>query len=242
MTLRALVFAAVLAASPARAQELPPPDGVAARARLEHLEAPWYDAAKDTWRPVQARAPEAPPPDLPAPPQLGGLVTVVAWLLAAVLLAALIWLVWQALPRSAPVPEVEPEPEARPRSMPSQLVAPLAGEPDDPEAALAHARASGNAARAVVWLYALLLQRLDRAGIVQLRRGATNRRYQREVTDWQATAPDERASVRAALDAAIVAFERAYFGQQAVGMAQVDALESQVRAAIATLPRSGGAP
>ena len=225
--LLALLLAALLAPLPARADDDP------LRAPLQSLHAEWYDAERDTWRAVDVRPPPPPPSTWTLP---GGalLVNGIAWLLAALLLVALAALVWQVRPPGMALPQPQ-QPQQQPvRARPGTLADLALDTHGDPEAALAQAKAAAEWARAVVWLYAILLLQLDRAGVVRVRRGATNQRYRQEVAGW-ADAATATPVLLPTVDAAIAAVERVYFGQQPADAALVAALETQIRAALAAL-------
>ena len=235
-------FCAWLGAAPlpAVAADAAPASGVAdpLRDRLKSLNARWYDAEHDTWRSVDVQPQKPPkPPDVEAP---GGglLVTGIAWLVAATVLVALAWLIWQVVPKDGFAPLPEPDKPKAPGDPRATLLQLDVGETGDPESALAAAKNTGNWSRAVVWLYAILLLRLDRAGIVRVRRGATNQRYRQEVAAWKhaGAAPPRSAEVLATVDTAIAAFERVYFGQQPADRMLVELLETRIRAAVHAIP------
>ena len=210
------------------------------RDQLKALAPPWYDAERDTWQKVEIPAPK-PPPTLPEArvPGASPFVTFIAWLVAALLLTALAWLIWQLLPKEAGLALPEPHKPATVRDAHATLLELDVGEPGDPEQALAAAKQAEQWSRAVVWLYAILLLRLDRAGVVRVRRGATNRRYRLEVADWTASGEALQQTAPALLptvDAVISAFERAYFGQQPTDRVLVEHLEARVRQAMRALP------
>jgi hypothetical protein len=213
-------------------------DEAAVRAELKAIDAPWYDAQLDTWRRVEVQLPKPPPQDVDlsaAQP----LVTAAAWLIAAGVLLALAWLIWQVLPKDAraALPETKaPQRNSQTEATLAQLVD---GETGDPETALAAARRAADWPRAVVWLYAILLLRLDQAGAVRVRRGATNRRYRLEVHEWTVQGEAARArhpDLLPTVDATIAIFEQVYFGQQPADRALVDGLEARIRASLAVLP------
>jgi hypothetical protein len=217
------------------------PDGEPLRARLQSLDPKWYDAEHDTWRSVEVQPPKMPDlPDVALPGGGGAVVTAIAWLVAAAVLIALGWLIWQMLPKDgfAALPDEASKPPTH-RDARATLLELDAGESDEPESALAAAKRNGNWQRAVVWLYAILLLQLDRAGVVRVRRGATNGRYRLEVAKWTDAGEALRAQtpeLLATVDAAIAAFERVYFGQQPADRDLVDALETRIRAALHALP------
>lgn len=209
----------------------------ALRDRLTSLHPGWYDPDHDTWRSVPLAAPKR-PPERGATAATGQWVTGVAWLLAVLLVAALAWLAWHLIPREA-IGAAQAGPAGKPQvDVQTTLLQLEPGETDDPETALAAAKQAGNWSRAIVWLYAILLMRLDRAGIVRVRRGATNRRYRLEVADWTESGRALRASTPDLLetvDAAIAAFECAFFGHQPADRVRVETLETRIRHVLATV-------
>ena len=227
------VAAGLLAAQNGRAAEDP------LRDRLKTLHADWYDAQHDAWRAIDVRAPTPPPVRDSGLPGGSPLVTAVAWLLAALLMAALAWLMWQVLARDVPLALPDRQPTQPVRAGQAALLELNVDAADDPETALAAAKLAEDWSRAVVWLYAILLLRLDRAGVVRVRRGTTNQRYRLEVADWTDSGRALQQTAVALLpnvDAAIGAFERVYFGRQPADRALVTALETAIRAALLALP------
>ena len=221
------------------------PDGEPLHTQLKAMHPKWYDAEQDTWRSVEVQKPEAPElPDIDLPSGGGAVVTFLAWLVAAAVLLALAWLIWQVLPKDGMAPLLEEKPQpGTPRDARNTLLELDAGESDDPETALAAAKRSGNWQRAVVWLYAILLLRLDRAGVVRVRRGATNRRYRLEVANWTEAGEalrEQTPELLSVVDATIAAFERVYFGQQPADPALVEALETRIRTTLRALPSEVG--
>lgn len=209
------------------------------RQRLADQHPPWYDRSTDSWHRVAVKPPEQAPTE--AVPH-GSLLAadIVAWLLVAVVAVALAWLLVQLWPQDAPELAPLPEPARRPPARPHAIAELDLGDERDPEAALAAARAAGDWRRAVVWLYALLLVRLDAAGTIRLRKGATNRRYVRDAESW-VRANQGHSPLVPCLGLAINAFEQVYFGGLNATAEQVDGLEGRVRAAIANLPEEPAA-
>lgn len=208
------------------------------RERLTDHKPPWYDAGADGWKRIEVKPPKAPEVDLPSGPSTLGLVDALAWLIVLAAAVGLAWIIWQLVPKELAPARIAADAAPRPVASPAAISQLDLGESRDPEEALAAARAAGDWARAVVWLYALLLVRLDRAGAVRLRRGATNRRYAREVEAWAAerVAPGD---LLPALGATIDAFERVFFGRQRATQPAVDALEGRIRALDRALPKEG---
>lgn len=208
------------------------------RERIRDQKPPWYDAETDGWKRIEVKPPKAPEIDLPSAPSTLGLVDALAWLIVLAAALGLAWVIWQLLPKELAPARIATDAAPRPVAAAAAISHLDLGESRDPEEALAAARAAGDWPRAVVWLYALLLVRLDRAGAVRLRRGATNRRYAREVEAWAAerVAPGDLLPV---LDATIDAFERVFFGRQRATQPAVDALEGRIRALDRSLPTEG---
>jgi hypothetical protein len=129
---------------------------------------------------------------------------------------ALVWMVLMAFRgRSALLAEqraVEAQPLRKP-DISALTFAPEAGR-GDPEAALAAALRARDWAMAALWLYTLMLLRLDRAGVLRLAPGKTNRAYR----DESRTGPAPAAT---ALGEAVTVFERSFFGHQPVAEAEV---------------------
>ncbi len=235
---------------PLRAADTPTPVGSATLASasdssgdvfhrgLREQQPPWYDRERDDWRrvtPAKAEAPEAHAP--------GWNVTPIAWLLIAVIAAVVLWVLWLVVRRfefrrgrtvgsAAAKPAV-----ALVRTIPLPGVDPSV----TPESGLAAAKAAGDWDAAAIWLYALVLERCDRAGVIHLRPGATNGRYRREARSW-AGGDDGHPAVASSVDAAADAFERVHFGRMPTGQTTIEQLEHQVRAALGRLPAPGGGP
>ena len=109
----------------------------------------------------------------------------------------------------------------------------LAGSTGDPEAAFRAACAAGEWTRAVIWLYAWQLLRLEGAGVVRLLPGKTNRVYVREAAAVPAAGE--------ALAETVAIFERAHFGHQPAKRSEILGLVARHRDLLAALPRPSGA-
>jgi len=196
-----------------------------ARERLAELAPSWYDAPSDDWRRVDVAKPDEPREWRRSMP---GVEILAYLLLAAVVagLAALAVALWRMRVHISGEADAGDAGDAGHAARVAVL--PIADEPgaDDPDAALARALATGDWPAAVVWLYALALLRLDRAGVIRLAAGKTNGMYRREAGD------DARASALAEL---VDRFERSYFGHQPVD-------EAVVRRLRATLERIDATP
>ncbi|MBA2481339.1 MAG: DUF4129 domain-containing protein [Planctomycetes bacterium] len=188
------------------------------RATLSAAKPPWYDHSTDSWRRIEPPEPKEPSADrewtgsdirAPGTP-------IFAYLMCVVAIAALIWLISMMVRgrRALYQEQHHSERVSLPRVDISALgFAPASGH-DDPEAALASALRTGDWRSAVIWIYALMLMRLDRSGLIHVEPGKTNRAYRREAASAPPTA-------LAALDAGIDAFERTYFGHLALGSEDV---------------------
>ena len=209
---------------------MPVPGSLAAaedpgRAALREQAPPWYDAGADDWKRIAAKAPEA---ETHAGSRSGGLGEVFGWLMIAVVVVVTALLLWQLL-RNLRLDTSLPVEERR-RVAVARAVADLSALPfaeagmQDPEAALAQARAAHDWRRAVAWSYALHLVELDHAGVLRLARGTTNRGYQRTLVEW-AQAGAQRADLPALLAEAIATFERTWFGHQPADDRLVQRLE-----------------
>jgi hypothetical protein len=189
-------------------------------------DAPWYDANTDSWRRI----------DLPRDDderrydsgEGGDGVPGFAYLmyalvaLAIVLIAVQLWRLrgtGRAAAAGAGV-QVPVRLSALPFALPE-------GD-GDPEAAFAAACAAGEWTRAVVWLYAWQLLRLDLIGVVRLLPGKTNRGYLREAAVLPAAG--------AALAATVAVFERSYFGHVPASRGEVEELAERHRALLGALP------
>ena len=171
---------------------------------------------------------------------------VVAWLLVIAVVVALVWLAVQLWPNQALV-ELAPEEPQRPGPVRPHAIAELdLGDERDPEAALAAARAAGDWRRAIVWIYALWLVRLDATGAIRLRKGATNQRYVREAQQWARAQPGHVPGLVPGLvpclNLTISAFEQVYFGGLNATREQVESLEAHVRSTMALLPAESAGP
>lgn len=238
----------VLFASPASLVSSAVAAEVAEDTLRDHLskQAPaWYDRTADSWQRVAVKPPE--PPQERAHDGSGSLLVadVVAWLLVIAVVVALVWLAVQLWPNQVLAGDVPHEPQ-RPGPVRPHAIAELdLGDERDPEAALAAARAAGDWRRAIVWIYALLLVRLDAAGAIRLRKGTTNQRYVREAQQWARGQRGPTSSMPAlvpCLNLTISAFEQVYFGGLNATREQVEGLEAHVRSTMALLPAESVGP
>lgn len=179
----------------------------------ELKEAPWYDGSADSWRRVVPRERRSAESEDAFEGVSFFAFAMYALIIAALaLLAALIWKL-----RMPPVDLVEERRKARIEAGVSSLPFDLPAAAGDPEAAFRAACAAGNWNRAVIWLYAWQLTRLDARGRLRLAAGKTNRMYVGEV----ASDP----TIGRALAATVAAFEASYFGRQVIERGTVDQLQ-----------------
>ncbi len=198
-------------------------EATAVREALQAKAPPWYDAKADGWRRIALREPEAVKP----PSDRGGSVgaELIALLLLAGLVAAVVWVLWQLRHLSGPVNEVEiAAPGAagpRPVADLSMLPLPDAGLP--PDEGLRRALANRDWRRAVVWVHAKLLTRLDGAGAIRVEKGATEGQLLAAARTWAAAKPGRRPAA-SALQRTGAAFAAVYFGHATADQVLVDAL------------------
>jgi len=147
---------------------------------------PWYDAAADTYRPMVAALPPAPPPSPVPVVRLEGLAAVAKWLMIAVLVALVAGAVWLLVRYGLDIRGSE-------RTQRGAAAAVLGAEALEalPEAARRHdgdllaeaerLAAAGDYAAAMVFFHGWQLVQLHGRGVIELARGKTNRRYAAEV-------------------------------------------------------------
>lgn len=216
--------------------------GDALREHLDKQAPAWYDRTADAWQRVAVKPPE--PPKERAHDGGGSLLVadVVAWLLVIAVVVALVWLAVQLWPNQAVADEAPDEPQRPGPARPHAIAELDLGDERDPEAALTAARAAGDWRRAIVWIYALLLVRLDATGAIRLRKGATNQRYVREAQQWARAQPGLVPGLVPCLNLTISAFEQVYFGGLKATREQVEGLEAHVRSTMALLPDESAGP
>lgn len=192
---------------------------------------PWYDASADDVRarPLKTQPqPEGPQWwSAPAPgrtwrwPSARGFwrgLGYVVWFALALLLVVLIYLFIRSYRRR------EDEMASRLASHSHQVgtkaqrieLLPFELRTDDLDL-LAQARrayADGDYERAIVYLFSHLLVELDRAHLIRLTKGKTNRQYLAELRG--------RGQLRSILEVTMVAFEEVFFGQRRLGKTRFD--------------------
>jgi hypothetical protein len=192
---------------------------------------PWYDPGADTWRRV---VPAADPPPLEYRGEVAGTPWFGYAMYAAVAIAIglLVHQVWRL--RGA-WGELDAAPRPRTKAAVSALPFALPNGAEDPEDALNAALAAQDHPRAVIWLYALQLIRLDAVGVVRLVPGKTNRAYLGEAGSALPRAAGPLAET-------IAVFERSHFGHQPAGRGEVEALLAGHRVLLAALPAAEAGP
>ncbi|MDZ7620685.1 MAG: DUF4129 domain-containing protein [Patescibacteria group bacterium] len=179
---------------------------------------PWYDADADTLKRIDVSE-EPPPPEnrkrrsqswLPSALQLLG------WAGIAVLFGLIAWLIaaaWRMRGQAGRGPV-----QTHPRIGPDQVEAiPIPGV-SAAGTYLDEARRlyeQGDFSRAVVCLFAHELLELDRAHVVRLARGKTNRQYLREI--------GRRLTLRQLVEQTMVAFEDVFFGNRPLDRTRFEA-------------------
>lgn len=224
----------------AGAQEADPSDSgeiaeavPAGRQALRDGNFPWYDPQQDSVRPVSVMPQEddfrgrhsqwdrqKPPPKATTanrPTAFSETMQVLMWVLATVLLAALIaLLVWGFLKTGderSRASHSEGEPAAARIDRIEELPVPIDARQGD---LLEQARAlfaQGNMREAIIALYSYQLIQLDNAHLIHLERGKTNRQYLREVR--------RHSQLRTLLERTMVAFEDAFFGNHSLEPSRV---------------------
>jgi hypothetical protein len=210
-----LLLLAVLAVAPFAAAE----DQV--REDLSRAKPVWYDSEHDDWRRVEVEKPkerEVPSHDGSAGAALAA--TAFAYLVGMVAVGVLIWLITLVFRSRTALLREQEQVEAAPLRRAD--ISALAFTPQegrgDPEAALAAALRAGDWRLAAIWIYTLMLLRLDRAGVVRLAPGKTNGSYRAESRRGPAAAA-------AALAAGIDVFERSFFGHLPVSREEIAELK-----------------
>lgn len=173
---------------------------------LRHQHPVWYDSERDDWKRVAIPAPlkEQAKADSRSAFAIGGTIL---WIMLIVVMSTAAWLLWQLLRHLRISAAIQPA--AIQRSVSGHVTdvsaLPFDHADADPEPALAQALAAHDWSRAVIWLYAAFLLRLDRASVIRLHKSSTNRHYARVVADWIGTRP-ARTPVGEAMNAGIDAF------------------------------------
>ena len=169
---------------------------------------PWYDAQRDDVQPVKVETPAAASEgSADRFSALGALVRLLAWMLLAMLLGVLAFLLLRAFlnrqPEESPAPHVPDDGDAaRIESLPFPVAT---GHLDLLAEARRHYEA-GNYGAAIVYLFSFQLVELDKRQIIRLSKGKTNRQYLREV--------GARAALQRLVEQTMVTFEDVFFGDR----------------------------
>lgn len=223
--MRALLLLLLLVVAPAASAAEAAPAAPPPPAKLEGM--PWYDAGQASWRRVEPQQERR--RSVEDEGAAGAGISAFAYLMFAVVAVALLLLVAQLLRlRGVADDGGSAGSPAAPRADVAALPFALPAATDDPARALAAAIAARDWGLAIAWLYALQLLALDRAGVIRLLAGKTNRAYVREAARHPAAAR--------ALPATVDAFERSWFGHQPPTAEAFAALSATHRQLVAALP------
>jgi len=195
---------------------------------------PWYDPDKDAVRPISLRSTEGdaahrdsswsesestwqwPDWDFSA---LGPIVKFLVYTVLALLLVAIIALIIRAVKNvrlPAAVGELEEELEKRGDiDRVEALPFPVLRQRGDLLEAARQAYLAGKFDDAIICLFSYFLVRLDRAQLLRLTRGKTNRQYLREVGG--------RSTAGSILEPTMLAFEDVYFGSHSLDRSRFEA-------------------
>ncbi len=181
----------------------------AGRDALQHWpNYPWYDAQRDDVQPVKVEIPPASQVSADRFSALGALVRLLAWMILAMVLGVLAFLLLRAFLNrrleespSLHVPDDDGD-AARIESLPFPVAA---GRFDLLAEARRHYEA-GNYGAAIVYLFSFQLVELDKRQIIRLSKGKTNRQYLREV--------GPRAALGRLVEQTMVTFEDVFFGDR----------------------------
>lgn len=182
------------------------------KALNQYWEYPWYDAQQDKAGPVELKPPPPPKNYSPSNMNWGWLTTALmylGWTVLALLLVGVVYLMIRSemnrIASLVPVTtsttkETGPVSPDRVEELPFKLVQ---KDKDFFSTAEEYYR-EGDYSTAILYLYSYQLLELDRAQIIHLTRGKTNRQYLRETRRHSAAGP--------LLEPTMVAFEEVFFG------------------------------
>jgi len=200
------------------------------RKALDHWSGyPWYDSASDGVRRLDVAPEEQTPGDTDRAAHLGEapgsipldpLLQWLAWIGVALLLSALIYLLWRAYRHrqqdEAAAGAAEAADADRIESLP---IAVANGRIDLLAEARRHLQ-QADYARAIVYLFAFQLLQLDKHQIIRLGKGKTNRQYLREI--------GPRWALRRLVEQTMVVFEDVFFGNRALERARFESCWSRL--------------
>lgn len=179
---------------------------------------PWYDAERDSLRPLTL----PPSPAKPEPREFdGSFLRYLAWgLLAAALVVLVAFIAYAVRNRTRrpvdPKKAVAPAQRAAAESLPfmaDRSRGDLLGE------ARRHYQ-QGNYSEAIIYLFSYQLVELDRFALIRLAKGKTNRQYLREL--------GKSPPLRPPLELTMTAFEDVFFGRRDLDRAGFEACWSQL--------------
>lgn len=177
----------------------------------------WYDAERDTVKPLTLRA--SAPPRKPAEFD-GGFLRYLAWgILAAALVALVIFIAYAVRNRTRR--QVDPK-KAAPSHRAAVESLPFMADRSRGDL-LGEARRhyqQGNYSEAIIYLFSYQLVELDRFALIRLAKGKTNRQYLREL--------GKSPPLRPPLELTMTAFEDVFFGRRALDRAGFEACWSQL--------------
>ena len=148
----------------------------------------------------------------------GSIVAVLFWIVVAIVLIAFaVGIIWAIIQMNKKDDEEEEQSELDVQGKKETSVERLPFKVNKPTGDLLQAArqafGSGNYRDAIIYLYSHVLVTLDEKGLIVLTRGKTNRQYLREVTRHQPVADY--------LEDCMIPFEKAFFGDIAVGQSDV---------------------
>jgi Domain of unknown function (DUF4129) len=226
-----LVLAAVAATHPAaRGAESAVDQSVAdGREAFGKSTIPWYDRETDSLKPMEFRD----PPDFNWKPwKLGPVLSVIAWVVLAILVVAIIVLLVYVIRHRGAQGEIEVDQQGATKLAPDQVEALTflaERRRDDLLGQARHHYQQGNYSEAIIFLFSYELVQLDKFAVIHLAKGKTNRQYLRETA--------RVAPLKSPLERTMTAFESVFFGTRKLDRATFEAcwdalpqFEQQLRA------------
>lgn len=185
-------------------------------------EYPWYDKQKDEAKPIDVTPPPPPPPPSNWSFNWSGVFTFLqylGWTVFVLLIALMIFLMlraeWtrlSALAKKDEKPgEVGPAQPDRVEALPFKV----ATSNKDFYSTAEEYYLAGDYSTAIIYLYSFKLLQLDKAQIIHLTRGKTNRQYLRETRRFSSAGP--------LLEPTMTAFEEVFFGHRSLGRERFEA-------------------
>jgi hypothetical protein len=178
---------------------------------------PWYDSDADGVKRIEVAKPRTSNWNGSHGLELGVLLQWLAWIVLAVVLLFLAYLMVRMYlrreKRAADAVEAAEDLAARQRIEALPFV-PAAAGPIDLLGEARRLYQAGDYSRAIVFLFSYQLVLLDRRQLIRLARGKTNRQYLRELRP--------RAAIRNLLEGTMTCFEEAFFGRRTLDRARFD--------------------